>query len=276
MLTDFQRPWTRATVHEVLTNEKYIGNNVYHRTSFKLKAKHVINPPEKWIRAEGVFKPIVDSKLFFAAREIILARSQRLTNEEMLEKLRGVLAKHGRVSGILIDEEDDLPSSSAFRHRFGSLVAAYRLVGYTPEINYSFIEVNRVLRQRHADVVADVLTQLKQLGASVIQEKDKGMLTLDDGLSVSIVIVRHQQTEAGSSRWLIRLDNGLKPDLTIAVRMESGNSSVRDFYLLPALDMTWDNLRLAEDNGVWLDAYRFESLDFFYGMARRCRVEDAA
>ena len=102
------------------------------------------------------------------------------------------------------------------------------------------------------------------------------MLTLDDGLSVSIVIVRHQQTEAGSSRWLIRLDDGLKPDLTIAVRMESGNSSVRDFYLLPALDMTWDNLRLAEDNGVWLDAYRFESLDFFYGMARRCRVEDAA
>ena len=117
---------------------------------------------------------IVDSKLFFAAREIILARSQRLTNEEMLEKLRGVFAKHGRISGILIDEEDACHRASAFRHRFGSLVAAYRLVGYTPEIDYSFIEVNRVLRQRHADVVADVLTQLKQLGASVIQEKDTG------------------------------------------------------------------------------------------------------
>ena len=46
ILTDFQRPWTRATVHEVLTNEKYIGNNVYHRTSCKLKRKHVENPPE--------------------------------------------------------------------------------------------------------------------------------------------------------------------------------------------------------------------------------------
>ncbi|MFX6950026.1 recombinase family protein, partial [Acinetobacter baumannii] len=35
--TDLGRQWTRATVHEVLTNEKYIGNNLYNRTSFKLK-----------------------------------------------------------------------------------------------------------------------------------------------------------------------------------------------------------------------------------------------
>ncbi len=37
--TDLGRAWTRGTVHQVLTNEKYIGNNVYNRTSFKLKKK---------------------------------------------------------------------------------------------------------------------------------------------------------------------------------------------------------------------------------------------
>lgn len=41
--TDLGRPWTRGTVHQLLTNEKYIGNNVYNRTSFKLKQKHVTN-----------------------------------------------------------------------------------------------------------------------------------------------------------------------------------------------------------------------------------------
>ncbi|MDR6469382.1 DNA invertase Pin-like site-specific DNA recombinase [Paraburkholderia graminis] len=35
--THLDREWTRATVREVLTNEKYIGNNVYNRVSFKLK-----------------------------------------------------------------------------------------------------------------------------------------------------------------------------------------------------------------------------------------------
>ena len=29
LMTDLGRPWTRATVHQILTNEKYIGNNVY-------------------------------------------------------------------------------------------------------------------------------------------------------------------------------------------------------------------------------------------------------
>ena len=42
-LTDLGRPWTRGTVREVLTNEKYIGNNVYNRRSFKLKKKRVVN-----------------------------------------------------------------------------------------------------------------------------------------------------------------------------------------------------------------------------------------
>ncbi len=34
--TDLDRDWTRATVREVLSNEKYVGNNVYNRISFKL------------------------------------------------------------------------------------------------------------------------------------------------------------------------------------------------------------------------------------------------
>ncbi len=52
ILTDCERLWTRGTVHEVLTNEKYIGNNVYYRTSCKLKRKHVENPPSMWIRSK--------------------------------------------------------------------------------------------------------------------------------------------------------------------------------------------------------------------------------
>ncbi len=37
ILNDLDRVWTRATVHQILTNEKYIGNNVYNRRSFKLR-----------------------------------------------------------------------------------------------------------------------------------------------------------------------------------------------------------------------------------------------
>jgi DNA invertase Pin-like site-specific DNA recombinase len=276
ILTDFDREWTRGTVHAVLTNEKYIGNNLYYRTSFKLKKEHVVNPPERWIRADGAFQAIIEQTQFFTVQGIILARSRRFTDEEMLEKLRTVLSKHGHISGLLIDEEDDAPSSSAFRHRFGSLVRAYRLIGYTPEIDYSFLEINRVLRERHASVLAEVVAKLRELGAVLLQDEDTGLLTLDGELTASITIARHRATDAGFSRWVIRFNNALMPDITVAVRMAPGNSEIKDFYLLPALDMKESNVRLAEHNGIWLDAYRFDSLDFFYGMARRCRVEDVS
>jgi DNA invertase Pin-like site-specific DNA recombinase len=276
VLTDFQRAWTRGTVHEVLTNEKYIGNNVYHRTSCKLKKKHVENPPEQWIRADRAFVGIIDSTLFLAAQGIILTRSRKLSDEEMLERLRAVLTRHGRISGILIDEAEDLPSSSAFRNRFGSLVSAYRLIGYDPEIDYSFIEINRQIRKRHPEIVAEVLEKLRQMGSSVTVDEKTDLLFVNEEWTVSIVLCRYQESEAGTARWVIRLDEGLKPDITIAIRLDETNTGIRDYYLLPGLDMTWGKLRMAEENGIYLDAYQFEALDYFYGMAERCRIEEAA
>ena len=48
-------------------------------------------PAGKWVRADGVFAGIIAPELFLKAQEIILARSQKFTDEEMLEKLRAVL-----------------------------------------------------------------------------------------------------------------------------------------------------------------------------------------
>ena len=180
------------------------------------------------------------------------------------------------LSGILIDEAPDLPSSTAFRHRFGSLVSAYRLIGYDPEIDYGFIEANRKLRERHPEIVASVVRQVQELGATATFDEKTDLLHLNAELRVSIVLCRHAITAAGSSRWLIRLDAGLKPDITIAVRMDATNEGIRDYYLLPGIDMTWENLRVAEENGVYLDAYRFETLDYFLGMAERVKLQEAA
>ncbi len=272
--TDFGREWNRGTVHEVLINEKYIGNNVYHRTSCKLKKKHVNNPPDKWVRKEGAYQGIVEREIFLRAREIILARSQKLTNEEMLEKLRELFKQHGRISGILIDETEGLPSSAAFGHRFGSLISAYKLIGYDPGIDFSFIEENRRLRQLRPDIVASVRQKIMELGGTAIMDDATDLLLVNGELRVSIVLCRHTSTAAGSSRWLIRLDEGLKPDITIAVRMDFTNHGVQDYYLLPGIDMTWENLRVAEANGIYLDTYRCDSLDYFFSLMERINLED--
>ncbi len=91
--TDGDRPWSARTVRTVLTNEKYIGNNVYNRTSFKLKRLHVDNPPAMWIRGEGAFEGIVPLEVFLTAQDIITARSTRLSDEDLFAQHQRLYAE---------------------------------------------------------------------------------------------------------------------------------------------------------------------------------------
>jgi len=272
ILTDLKRPWTRGSIRQVLTNEKYIGNNVYNRSSFKLKVKHVKNPPEMWVRSDGAFEAIADTQLFYQAQGIMLERYRRFTDEEMLDRLKHLYRKHGKLSGILIDDTEGMPSSAAYRSRFRGLVRAYRLIGYTPERDYQYIRINKFLRKMHKDIVTEVIHQIQDLGGIVERDKRTDLLTINDEISASIVVARCWQTTAGSLRWLIRFDLGLSPDITVALRMDVANSVPMDYYLLPLIDLEIERLRLSEYNGAHLDTYRFDNLDFFLGMAERAKM----
>jgi hypothetical protein len=270
VLTDLGRPWTRGMVHQILTNEKYIGNNVYNRSSFKLKTKRVANPPEMWVRSDSAFEAIVEADFFEAAQRIIQDRSRRFSDQDLLDRLSALLAEKGWLSGLVIDEVEDMPSSSTFRHRFGSLVRAYQLVGYSPSRDYRYIEANRVLRALHPNIVAQVVGDIEAAGGIVRRDPLNDLLTINEEFCASVVIVRCQTTAAGSLRWKVRLDSGLRPDITIAARMSSDNTGVRDYYLLPWLDVGSEpSLRLAPENGILLDAYRFDTLDVFLDLTRR-------
>jgi DNA invertase Pin-like site-specific DNA recombinase len=268
------RPWTRATVHEVLTNEKYLGHNVYNRVSFKLKKARVRNPPDMWVRHDGAFLPIVETKDFYLAQGIILERHRRLSDDEMLERLRRLLEHKGKLTAHLIDEDDGTPSSAAYRHRFGTLVAAYAHIDYVPPCDYSFLELRRRLGEIHPTIVEGIVRSMQQAGGRVEVDEDAGLLRLNGQLSVSVVLSRYQTTDAGSPWWSVRL--GSEPDLTIAVRMDGANEAPFDYYVLPALDRAAGRLRLREDNAAELDTFRFDSLDYVCGMAEQVRIEVAA
>jgi len=102
------------------------------------------------------------------------------------------------------------------------------------------------------------------------------LLDVNGEFTASVAVARCGETQGGSPRWRIRLDTGLVPDITVAVRMDRGNVSPLDYYLLPRLDMAEHRLRLGESNGLSLDGYRFETLDFFFSLAARALFEEAA
>ena len=274
--TDLQRPWNAATVKQVLRNEKYAGHNVYNRVSFKLKREKVANRPEDWVRADDAFEPLVDGDTFAATQQLAEARTRQWSDDEMLAVLRDLLDRHGKLSGLIIDEAGVGPGSAAFKKRFGDLRRAYALVGYSDRRNYLYVEVNRRLRQLHPGVADSVIGRIAEVGGSVVQAGVGGLLTVNDEFTISVVVARCQRTTGGSLRWLVRLDSGLAPDLTVAVRMQEGNTAVRDYYLLPRMDIDVAIVRLKEENGVFLDAYRFDTLDFLFEMATPVQVRRAA
>lgn len=274
--TDLGRNWTRGTVHQILINEKYVGDNVWNRRSFKLKKKRVQNNPEMWIRARGAFTAVVERELFEAARAIIGARSFRLSDDEMLQSLRELYQQRGLLSGIVIDECDGMPSSSAYSSRFGSLLRAYGLVGFTPNRDYRYVEINRELRRLHPGILREVLEGLRSAGSDVWQDLQTDRMIVNGEFSLSVVVARCTETTTGLLRWNLHFDTSLAPDITIVVRMDISNRAPLDYYLFPRIDLLSEKLRLGEDNELGLDAYRFDNLNLLYDIATPIRLEEAA
>ena len=169
-----------------------------------------------------------------------------------------------------------MPSSAAYRHRFGSLVRAYQLIGYSPETDYGFIEVNRFLRTKHPQVVQEIISRLSAQGLSIQRHPESELLVVDGELVVSLVLSRCLRTHTGSPRWIVRLEESNRPDITIVARMDENNKSIKDYYLFPALDCLALKLRLADCNPAMLDAFKFPDLSLFYRLNERVSVRSVA
>jgi len=276
ILTDLGREWTRATVHEVLTNEKYIGNNIYNRRSFKLKKLRVENTPEMWIKKEGAFEPIVPPDIFYTAQGIIRGRAHRYSDDELIDRLRTLFQHRGFLSGLVINETDGMPSTSIYAHRFGSLIRAYQIVGFTPDRDYQYLETNKFLRRFHPEIINLTESKILTLGGAVRRDPATDLLNVNNEFSVSLVLARCQTSESGRHHWKVRFDTSLAPDITVAVRLNQSNQAALDYYLLPRLDFLQPRINLAERNPIEFESYRFDSLEYLYGMAEHTRLRRAA
>jgi len=270
------RMWTRGIVHELLTNEKYIGNNLYNRTSTKLQRSRVVNKPVEWVRCNNAYRPVIDAEIFAKAQEIINLRDHHYTDEELLQLLRRLLQQHGMLSGLIINEAADMPSTAIYAHRFQSLRRAYELIGYTPPRNYSYLAINRALRVFHNEHVAHITNELTAVGATVHRDQATDTLTVNEEFTLSVSLARCRELHEGEYRWVMRFDTSLDPDITVGVRMAPGNTSILDYYLFPSMDVLSDHCRLAVQNGFVLDVYRATFLTPLINLARLTLLPEAA
>jgi hypothetical protein len=124
------RSWTHSVVATLLSHPKYVGCNVFNRTTMRLGTAPVPVPSSDWVVCPDAHRQIVDAKTFALAQEIRAGQTLHKTNEQLLQELRSLLVAKGKLSVKIIDESVGLPSARTFSFRFGGLRHACDLIGY--------------------------------------------------------------------------------------------------------------------------------------------------
>jgi DNA invertase Pin-like site-specific DNA recombinase len=124
------RRWTHSVVASLLSHPKYVGCNVFNRTTMRLGTAPVAVPTSDWVLCPEAHQEIVDAKTFALAQEIRAGRTLSKTNEQLLQDLRSLLAVRGKLTNQIIDESTGMPSSRTFWYRFGGLRRACELIGH--------------------------------------------------------------------------------------------------------------------------------------------------
>jgi len=166
-VNQFGRPWNRSTISHILVNEKYVGHNVYNRTSHKLKGKCVKNPQEMWIRSTNAFEAVAHSELFLAAQRRMDEITNRKSDQRMLDNLSALLAAKGRLTSKIIDAAEFLPCAGSYHRRFGSLIKAYELIGFMSPVTVAHAATKQESRARRRRILFDIFSDIRRAGLMI-------------------------------------------------------------------------------------------------------------
>ena len=258
------RPWTRDCVRDVLTNEKYIGNIIYNRASFKLRKYHVENPASMWIQRIGAFPPLIPVALFRKAQQERKHRLAPIPKEELLAMLRKLHEKHGKVTTLLIDQDNTLPGAQMFAYYFGTMLEAYALAGLRPINEHRFVATRKIVRTVRADTHERIVGLIAKTGVSQVNGSSRNTLLLDDRCVLKITIARCLYEKQASPRWRIRLDEESRCDFVLAVLLDLENTRASTFYLFPKADFLKVQITLTEANMRTMEQYRYPSLNAIF------------
>ncbi|MGY8660955.1 recombinase family protein [Bradyrhizobium sp. UFLA05-109] len=262
--------WDANKVHKLLTNEAYIGNIVYNRYSYKLQTTAVANPPEMWIRRDNAFDGIIAPSVFEKAQQIIAKRQHRLTDQEVLDKLKALWKRKGHLSHKIITAAKNVPDTSTYNARFGSLTAAYRLIGFKPKPRYRWLEIEHRMRKVIAGAIDEIISTIGGLGGKATYDSRSHLLSIGTSFVVSIGSARCVCEGRGKQpRWRVRVDRLARSELTLLFRMETHNDKVRDYYLIPTEILAASRVkRLRISSRVFSKSNRCDTLNAFYAICK--------
>jgi len=253
--------WSFRAVQTILTHPKYMGTNVYGQFTQKLYTAPKPQPRSEWTITPGAFEPLVDTKTYLKAQQIMKRTSTQLprnrSDESLLDVLRGILAKEGRIRSHFIK------SVHAYRTHFGSLLNAYKLIGYSGFWRDGWLDTRRRIQSLRNDLMAELVN----LNAGQVFLENRGgtyrnRLRMSDGTLVSVIASRPFEGYKGDIRWLLMPRTDECNLITLVARLTPKCDAVKDMFVVRPVGETVAVYLKDSDPRLQADARLVKLTDF--------------
>lgn len=264
--TEYGRAWTCVSVRGILSNEKYIGNAVYNRTSKKLNARWHRNPEHEWIRCVGAFEPVVSKDKFDRARQRLFELARPLTETDLLDRLSALWCSRGHLNSLLVEKSRFTPCPDVYGRVFGSMANAFKRIGFRNREN---IGRNAELRK---EIVNDIVEQVRARGGRVTVSPWNKHLTINEEVRISVFISR--QKSKGPRIWQFGYRSLRKPDIIVGARLADRGGPIVDYFLFPFLFVphgSWITTSLT--SGARLERFRVSNLVPLFDLLARGKLD---
>jgi len=258
--------WDHGAVRNILTHPKYMGWHVFNQTTCKLCTPRVKLPRSQWILTPYAFRPIVDYKLFQDAQQLLNDRTQNRTDQDLLDRLKALLAREGRLTLKLIADSPSTPSPSTYRYRFGTMRRAFQLIGYGKPTDYAAMDSRRRAQFQRRELMERLVSLFpSELSIEQRNRRWRGQLVLQSGQAVSVLVAPSVNLAKDHMTWRINPVWHEWHLVTLLARLDKTNTSFFDFHLMPNMDRRSEFY--VQQKSEWLKrGFRLSDLAEFCGV----------
>lgn len=255
--------WSFNGLREMLNDERYIGTSIFARTTQAIGQAKGTRTPEREVRVENAFPALVSPELFRRAEDAREGRNRKMTDEQMLEAMRSLWRRDGKITSLRLNTFSETPTAQAYIRRFGSLRAAYRYIGYTQRRDLSYRDLCERSQPWRTSIIHFLMDRLRDGGSSV--ERDNWTLRIDGAWTVGVRLMQAGRYH-GNTRWEVRPWRH-SVDLTVAARMGEDGSAPLDYLLLPrSMADSWPEWVTRRASAA-VRFYSYPSLSFVFDLA---------
>jgi DNA invertase Pin-like site-specific DNA recombinase len=261
-----QGRWTAYNVAHVLKDPKYMGLNVWGRTTQRLKTYHKPLEPSQWITKEGAFPAIVSRELFEEAATAI--RDSHWTDESLLDELRAILRCKGAVSEAILNAE---PGSilESLRNHFGSFTAACEKIGYRQTYNYELARARGVKRQQMQHELVSALAHKYRAQLTVHRSRWSPRPHLRLGSTDVAVHLCPSFIRRSRPYWLLTPRISEKHYVSLCCMLASDNEHIDSMWLVATLGNIKYRVQLHAGHEWFSTALQIKSLSRFCANVRK-------